>query len=98
MKYYYKISEISKLYSIGQDSLRYYERLGILNPKRDKNKYRMYSLKDIYKLNLIRDLRNLNFSMAQIKDYLDHQTVENTLNILCREDEFPKIQIGRAHV
>ena len=93
MKYYYKISEISKLYSIGQDSLRYYERLGILNPKRDKNQYRMYSLKDIYKLNLIRDLRNLNFSMAQIKDYLDHQTVENTLNILCREDEFLKIQI-----
>lgn len=93
MKYYYKINEISKLYNIGPDSLRYYERLGILNPKRDKNQYRMYSLKDIYKLNLIRDLRNLKFSMAQIKDYLDHQTVENTLNILCREDEFLKIQI-----
>lgn len=95
MKYYYKISEISKLYNIGPDSLRYYERLGILNPKRDKNQYRMYSLKDIYKLNLIRDLRNLNFSMAQIKDYLDHQTVENTLNVLCREDEFLKIQIRK---
>lgn len=95
MKYYYKISEISKLYNIGPDSLRYYERIGILNPKRDKNQYRMYSLKDIYKLNLIRDLRSLNFSMAQIKDYLDHQTVENTLNVLCREDEFLKAQIRK---
>lgn len=93
MKNYYKISEISRLYGIGPDSLRYYERLGILNPKRDTNQYRLYSLKDIYKLNIIRDLRNLNFSMAQIKDYLDHQTVDNTLDILYKERDFLKIQL-----
>ena len=29
MKTYYKINEISKLYNIGHDSLRYYEELGI---------------------------------------------------------------------
>ncbi len=87
MKNYYKISEISKLYGIGPDSLRYYERLGILKPKRDTNQYRLYSLKDLYKLNLICDLRKLNFSMSQIKDYLDCQTVGNTLNILHREQE-----------
>lgn len=93
MKDYYKISEISKLYGIGPDSLRYYERLGILKPKRDKNQYRLYSLKDIYKLNLIRDLRSLNFSMTQIKEYLDHQTVDNTLHILYEEREFLKLQL-----
>lgn len=87
MKNYYKISEISKLYGIGPDSLRYYERLGILKPKRDTNQYRLYSLKDIYKLNLICDLRKLDFSMAQIKDYLNRQTVENTLDILHREQK-----------
>ena len=58
MKDYYKISEISKLYGIGVDSLRYYERLGLIHPKRDTNGYRLYHLKDIYKLNLIRDLRS----------------------------------------
>lgn len=93
MKNYYKISEISKLYGIGPDSLRYYERLGILSPKRDTNQYRLYSLKDIYKLNLIRDLRKLNFSMAQIKDYLDHQTVDNTLNILYEERDLLNMQL-----
>lgn len=94
MKNYYKINEISKLYGIGPDSLRYYERLGILTPKRDTNKYRLYSLKDIYKLNLIRDLRKLDFSMAQIKEYLDNQTVEHTLDILYRESEFLKKQLA----
>ena len=43
MKEYYKIGEISALYNIGADSLRYYEELGILKPKRDSNGYRMYS-------------------------------------------------------
>lgn len=93
MKNYYKISEISQLYGIGPDSLRYYERLGILTPKRDTNKYRLYSLKDIYKLNLIRDLRKLDFSMTQIKDYLDHQTIDNTLDILHKENDYVKTQL-----
>ena len=47
MKNYYKIGEISKLYGIGTDSLRYYEELGILHPKRDSNGYRLYNLKDM---------------------------------------------------
>jgi len=85
MKNYYKISEISKLYDIGVDSLRYYERLGILTPKRDTNGYRLYNLTDLYKLNIIRDLRALDFSMLQIKEYLDQQSLENTLNLLHKE-------------
>lgn len=87
MKEYYKIKEISDLYGIGIDSLRYYEKLGILCPSRDANGYRLYDLKELYKLNIIRDLRNLNFSMQQIKEYLDNQSVQNTLNILNEEEK-----------
>lgn len=86
MKNYYKINEISKLYGIGVDSLRYYERLGILRPRRDANGYRLYSLKEMYKLNIIRDLRRLDFPMAQIKEYLTGQSVANTLALLRREE------------
>ena len=38
MKQYYKINEIAKQYNIGVDSLRYYEELGILQPKRGENR------------------------------------------------------------
>jgi len=82
MKDYYKINEISKLYGFGVDSLRYYEKLGILNPKRGENGYRLYSLKEIYKLNIIRDLRRLDFSLKQIKEYLDDQCISNTLGLM----------------
>ncbi|MEG1824578.1 MAG: MerR family transcriptional regulator [Cloacibacillus sp.] len=85
MRDYYKISEISKLYGIGADSLRYYERLGILRPHRDDNGYRLYRLKEMYKLNIIRDLRRLDFSMSQIKEYLADQNVDNTLELLHSE-------------
>ena len=85
MKNYYKISEISKLYNIGPDSLRYYEQLGILKPKRDTNGYRLYGLHELYKLNMIRDLRSLDFSMDQIKEYLEKQSVANTLTLLHAE-------------
>ena len=37
MKHYYRIGEISRLYGVGPDSLRYYEELGILKPHRGEN-------------------------------------------------------------
>ncbi|WP_312701556.1 MerR family transcriptional regulator [Sedimentibacter sp.] len=85
MKSYYKINEISNLYNIGKDSLRYYEEIGILKPERDTNGYRLYSIQDIWKLNIIKDLRNLSFPMEIIKEYLENKTVENTIDILNEE-------------
>ena len=85
MKEYYKIGEISKIYGIGRDSLMYYEELGILKPFRDKNGYRMYKLSDIWRLNLIKELRSLNFPMKKIKEYLDDRNIESTKEILNTE-------------
>ena len=85
MKDYYKIGEISKIYGIGRDSLMYYEDIGILKPFRDKNGYRMYKLSDIWRLNLIKELRSLNFPMKKIKEYLDDRNIESTKEILNKE-------------
>lgn len=87
MKEYYTISEISRLYGIGIDSLRYYEKIGALSPGRGENNYRLYSLKDIYRLNIIRDLLMLGFSVKQIGEYLDCQNLKSTLSMLEREKE-----------
>lgn len=85
MKEYYKIGEISKIYDIGRDSLMYYEELGILKPFRDNNGYRMYKLTDIWRLNLIKELRSLNVPMKKIKEYLDDRDLESTNKILKEE-------------
>lgn len=87
MKKIFKIGEISKLYHIGTDSLRYYEKIGILAPKRDENGYRIYSIDDIWRLNVIRDLRELNFPMERIGMYLQDRTVDITTSLLREELE-----------
>lgn len=85
MKDYFKIGEISKIYGIGRDSLRYYEKIGILNPDRDTNGYRMYSMQDIWKLNIVKDLRSLDFPMHIIKEYLDNRNLCSTKGLLTEE-------------
>lgn len=85
MKHYFRIGEISKLYGIGPDSIRYYEDLGILSPKRSENGYRRYSVHDLWRLNVIRDLRKLDFSMERIKEYLEHRSIASTEAMLEEE-------------
>lgn len=84
-KYEYRIGEISKLYDIGPDSIRYYEEKGLISPKRKENGYRAYSLEDIWRLNLIKDLRKLNFSVKQIKSYLEDRNIDTTINLMEKE-------------
>ena len=93
MKNYYKINEISKMYNIGVDSIRYYEELGILHPKRATNGYRQYTTIDIHRLNIIRDLRSLDFSMQSIKEYLEHQSIASSLAFMEREESIIKEKI-----
>ena len=90
MKKYFKIGEISKMYHIGTDSLRYYEKIGILKPRRGENQYRLYRTEDIWRLNVIRELRELGFSMEQIGGYLKEHTTDKTRELL--EDELCMIE------
>ena len=85
MKDSYTIHEIAALYGVGPDALRYYEKLGLIRPRRAENGYRIYDLNDIYRLTILRDLRSLGFSMERIGEYLKDLSVANTLQLLDEE-------------
>ena len=87
MQEYFKIGEIARLYGIGVDSLRYYEKIGLLKPERSESGYRHYSIREIWKLNIIRDLRELDFSMEQIGRYLENHNIDSTLSLLREEQQ-----------
>ena len=56
----YKIGDISRLFNLSSEMIRYYEKMGIIDPIRDeKNGYRYYSIFDIYIL--LECLVNLNY-------------------------------------
>lgn len=96
---YYKTGELSKIYKLGRDSIKYYEKLGLLNPTRDTNSYRMYTIKDICNLNLIRELRSLDFSMQRIKEYIENRNISTTKKMLFEEIELieKKIEDLNSH-
>ena len=89
----YRIKEISQLFDIGPDSLRYYEEIGILKPRRGPNGYRLYGMNDIYRLNVIKDLRQIGFSMQLIKEYLENKTLANTIELLREEERVLGLEI-----
>ncbi len=75
----YKIGEISKLFKISNDILRYYEREGLLIPqKKGENGYRYYSNRQIWKIGTIRALRNLGVGLGEIKEHLDNRSVRKS--------------------
>ncbi|PWJ95660.1 DNA-binding transcriptional MerR regulator [Oceanotoga teriensis] len=100
MKKFLKIGEISKFYGISTDTLRYYEKMGIVKPERNINGYRMYSMNQIWKINVITDLRKLGFPLKMIKEYLNNRSIDNTKYFILEEmsrvdkkiDEYKKIK------
>lgn len=83
---FYKIGEISKLFNIGLDSIRYYEEIGILKPQRDpNNNYRLYTLDDLRKIKMIREMLALNFSTEEIKYFEENRTTQTTLELFEKE-------------
>ncbi|MBM6929535.1 MerR family transcriptional regulator [[Clostridium] spiroforme] len=61
-----KIKEVEKLLHINAQTIRYYEKLGFLNPQRDNNGYRHYTKEDVQILKRIRFLRELDISLEMI--------------------------------
>ena len=85
-KKYFKIGEVSRLFHIGVDSIRYYEEIGILKPYRNPdNNYRLYTLDDLRKLTIIRELLSLNFSTEEIKQFEESRTVNSTIALFEKE-------------
>lgn len=85
MSQYYTIGELSKLYHIGPDSIRYYEKKGILKPIRGENGYRYYSSQSIWHMNMVVSLRSLGFSVERIRDYFQNRTAGSTADLLNSE-------------
>lgn len=90
MNKYFKIGELSRLYDIGTDTIRYYEDQGLIHPVRGENGYRLYRIQDIWRMNVIRDLRGLGFPVAKIREYLENRSIESTRTLL--EEELALIE------
>ncbi len=104
-KKFYMISAVSSMYNIHPQTLRLYEREGLLKPSRTEGNTRIYTEEDLKKLELILNLsREMGVNLAGIEIILNMrekmEKIQKEVNLLLeyiqkeffegREDEFRK--------
>ena len=62
-----KTNELEKEIGLSKYTIRYYEKEGLIQPKREENGYRDYDDETVQKLKIIKFLRNLQISVDDIK-------------------------------
>ena len=66
------ISPLARQAGVGIDTVRYYERMGLLpEPPRRASGYRVYPADTLQRLQFIRRAKNLGFSLEEIKELLE---------------------------
>ncbi len=88
------VKELSRLTKVSIRTLHYYDKIGLLKPSdRLPNGYRVYSEKDLHKLEKIIALKFFGFTLARIKQLLSNESatleqLETQLMLLQSEVSF----------
>lgn len=69
----FSIKEISKKLGVNPNAIRFYEKKGLLTPKRTDSNYRMYSNEDAARLEMIILYRKMGFSIEDIGALLEEK-------------------------
>ena len=83
-------ADAAKALGVTSETLRTWERSGLIEIKRGKNGYRSYSTEDMERLNIIRTLRCANYSLSSILrllNQLDGNTTRSVEAILNTPEE-----------
>lgn len=64
------ISEVGKLAGLPPKTIRYYEDIGLITPKRMANGYRVFSSQDLHRLAFLRRARALGFGIEECRALL----------------------------
>lgn len=82
-KDFFTAGELANIYGISKQALLYYDKVNLLSPDMiAKNGYRHYYIQQYLDLELIVNLRSLDFSIAEIKEYLENRSKEKLLEML----------------
>lgn len=91
MKKTFTIAEVAKLTEIPISTLRYYEKLDLIVPKRNEKNYRMYTLDDLNWIDFIKRAKATGMTLQKIIQYAKlreqgNQTINKRLAILNEQE------------
>lgn len=94
------ISQLAKVGRVNLETIRYYQRLGLLPIPSETGAYRTYNEKNLQQLNFIRKAKQVGFSLKEIKQLIrldankDHSDIQKMTEM--KLDEL-KNQINGLH-
>ena len=84
----YKISQIAKLLGLSSDTIRFYEKKGLVHPSvNPDNQYREYDLDNILELLDIIYYRHLDISLQDIQSICTSRSRENMYELLLKKKQ-----------
>lgn len=96
---HYKIGEISAMLNITPETLRFYEKKGLVTPdKSPENGYRTYALPDIYRLLDIIFYRRLDIGLEDIRQLLTHDDLPAIQQLLAEKKSTVEQKIQQLHL
>ena len=92
-----KIGEFSKLMQVTVKTLRHYEQKGLLQPDEvdEQTGYRYYSIDQMQKLGIIRNLQRLGFSLDEIKELYDDDSHTPSIDQLTEKIQETELELQR---
>lgn len=87
------INEVCSLTGLTKKAMSYYEEQGLIDPKKNSNGYRAYSLDDVALLNEISLYRKLDITIKDIKTILRSKNKKSTLGNIIQDKYKKEIQI-----
>ncbi|MGL4344995.1 MAG: MerR family transcriptional regulator [Cellulosilyticaceae bacterium] len=86
MKEKHLIGDVSKLLKVSTDTLRYYDKLGIVSPKKDPvNNYRYYTMEDLLALSYVMVFRYLEIPLDEIKHLIQNNKLSEFAELLAKQ-------------
>ena len=84
----FSIGEVAKIHNITVETLRHYDRVGLLKPSytNENTGYRYYSTKDFIILDLIKQCKSMGLSLEEIKSIIENYTSpESMLQVIGKQ-------------
>lgn len=88
-----KISEVGKQCNLSQDTLRYYEKEGLIGPiQKTKNGIRDYTQEDLKRIEFVKCMRDAGLEVLILKQYMDlyeqgDHTIKQRRELLMQQKE-----------
>ena len=87
-RYILSITELAKLKHITTETLRYYDRIGLLKPDHtSESGHRYYSIRQYERLGTILELRKTGMTVKEIQDYFENRNFQKSFHILKKHQE-----------